>query len=509
VLRRTHDVMIDAVRGTSAHRAKRGRRIAAAVLLLAGTLGAGVSQLAAPAGAASAASTPGPWEASANAAVVGVAPSTSGISLTTYLGQASTAYVQSESQASSAFVNLGGLGYVLGASPLCPGLLPPYPVSKQPQALSADSANGSANKTSQAQLYPGSNTPPGMGTEHVEVTANPVYAFAKTYPVTQQIPGVLDLSGWATSTVKYVGDAGQQADSSVVENISLLGGKVVLEGLKWTASQHSGGTTQSKGTFSYGWITIAGAPGVPITIPGSVPIGAALKAVNTALGVFGVTINPPAEATDPGTGGISIGALQLHFSGSATDNLLIGPTFGPLTQLINLFNGQTSTGADCTQIKNLLGQLAHPTETVLQVLLGGAAGSGAVDVYFGGATANTIPAPNFGDPFAFSPPGAGAVQPPIASPGNPAGGGPVSLPAVLGSTASAGTPGSPAVQPQAVALAGSTKCETTSPAGSGGCWNGLGTWAGAAAVVLGGALLYADMRKSRRVRRPEPEGADT
>jgi hypothetical protein len=292
----------------------------------------------------------------------------------------------------------------------------------------------------------------------------------------------------------------------VTENLSLLGGKVVFEGLKWTASQRIGAATQSKGTFSYGSVTIAGA-GVPVTIPGTVPIATALKAVNTVLAVVGLTISPPTESTDPGTGGITIGALQLHFTGSAADNMLVGPTFGPLTQLINLFNGQTGTGKDCTQIKNLVGQLSHPTETVLQVLLGGVAGSGAVDVYFGGANADTIAAPNFGDPFAFSPGAATSVQPPGASIGNVATG-PASVPAVLGSSSVAPVAGNtPASAPRA-ALAGSTKCETTSPTGSGSCWRGLGTWAGGGAVILGGLLLYADMRRSRRVRSPEPDGAD-
>jgi len=505
VLRRTHEVMIDAMRGTSGRRARRGRRIGAAVLLIAGAVGVGVSQVAAPSARASGA---GPWEASANAAVVGVAPSTSGISLTTYIGQAATAYVQNESQATSAFLNLGGLGYVVAASPVCPDLFPPYGLDKQPQALVADSAGGATNKTSQAQLYPGLNTPPGMGTEHVEVTTNPVYGFAKTYPVSQKIPGVLDVSGWATSTVRYLAGAGQQADSTVTENLSLLDGKVVFEGLKWTASQHEGSTTVSKATFSYGSVTIAGASGVPITIPGSVPIATAVKAANTVLSVLGLTINPPAESTDPGTGGISIGALQLHFTGSTLDNMLIGPTFGPLTQIINLFNGQTGTGKDCKQLKNLLGQLSRPGETVLQVLLGGAAGSGAVDVYFGGATANTIAAPDFANPFAVSAPGLPASSlPSVGSPGTPASG-PLTIPGVPGSPGTPAAAANTAVEAQHTTLAGSTKCRTTSPAGSGGCWRGLGTWAGAAAVVLGGLLLYADMRKSRRIQRPAPDGAD-
>ena len=48
---------------------------------------------------------------------------------------------------------------------------------------------------------------------------------------------------------------------------------------------------------------------------------------------------------------------------------------------------------------------------------GGIAGSGAIALYFGGANANTIAAPNFADPFAFSAPGPASIQPPLPSPG--------------------------------------------------------------------------------------------
>jgi len=164
------------------------------------------------------------------------------------------------------------------------------------------------------------------------------------------------------------------------------------------------------------------------------------------------------------------------------------------------------------QIKNLLGQLSRPGETVLQVLLGGAAGSGAVDVYFGGATANTIASPDFANPFDVAAPGLPAsAQPSVGSPGTP-GSGPLAIPGVPGSAGTPGSAANAAVEAQHATLAGSTKCQTTSPAGSGGCWRGLGTWAGGAAVILGGLLLYADMRKSRRIQRPVPEqtpdGAD-
>ncbi|HET7522536.1 MAG TPA: hypothetical protein VFJ79_00170, partial [Acidimicrobiales bacterium] len=342
-----------------------------------------------------------PWEAAANAAVVGVAPSTGGIYLTSTVGEAHAAYDQTESQATSAAVDLGGLGYVLASLSFCGQTS--YPLSKQPQALVADSTDGASDKTAQAQLYPGLTTPPGTGTEHVAVSPAPEQADAQTYPVAQSIPGVLDVQGVAESEVRYVAGQSQQADASVSEDVSLLGGKVTIEGLKWSASQQRGAAAPTgTASFSYGSVTITALGGLPVSIPGSVPFDTAMKAVNDALATVGITVAPPARSVDPGTGAISISPLQLHFSGSALDDDLASPAIGPLTQIVNLANGQVSHGSDCTNLKELLGQLTSGPETLLDLIVSSFSGAGAVDVYLGGASAETIPSPGFSNPFDFS-----------------------------------------------------------------------------------------------------------
>jgi len=478
--------------------AVRARRRSGLVLLLgAGALA--LPQILEP--PARAADSVQPWEAAANAAVVGVAPSTGGIYLTSTVGEAHAAYDQTESQATSAAVDLGGLGYVLASLSFCGQTS--YPLSKQPQALTADSTDGASDKTAQAQLFPGLTTPPGTGTEHVAVSPTPERAEAETYPVAQSIPGVLDVQGVAQSEVRYVSGQSQQADASVSENVSLLGGKVTIEGLKWSASQQRGAAAPTDtAAFSYGSVTITALGGLPVSIPGSVPFDTAMKAVNDALATLGVAVIPPARSVDPGTGAISISPLQLHFSGSALDDDLASPAIGPLTQIVNLLNGQVSHGSDCTNLREFLGQLTSGPETLLDLVVSSFSGAGAVDMYLGGASAETIPSPGFSNPFNFGgslsqSPLPGSALPGVSSAANPD---------MASGTVAASPPAVTASAPDAnrsmVSPAGLVRCVTTNPDGGHGCWRGVATWAGAVAVVLAGGLLAADVVYSRRRPRP-------
>lgn len=472
-------------------------------MVLAGVAGLVLTQVFVP--PAKAADSVQAWEASANSAVVGASPSASGVFLTSTIGQAYAAYDQTETQATSALVNLGGLGYAVASSPVC-GLA--LSLSQQPQTLTADSTDGSSSKTAQAQLAPGVVTPAGTGTEHVSVSAHPESAEARTYPVTQTVPGLLEVEGVAQSDVRYVDGQAQEASSSVTENLTLLGGIVKLTGLTWSASQQRKTGDPSNATgFGFSSVTISGA-GLPIDIPGTVPLSTAVSQLNAVLGVLGVTISPPTQTVDPGTGAVSMSPLQVHFSGSAIDNALASPAIAPLTQLINLLNGQVTHGADCSNIKNLLGDLSTIPETGLNLLLSGLSGSGAVDLYFGGASADTLAAPSFSNPFDFAGGLATTALPPSGVAGVTVPGGESALPLSDTSPASAvaavtaaptptisGGPSGPGGNPRTVAA---VKCATTSPSGGTGCWRGVATWAAAAVVVLGGGLLAADVVYSRR-----------
>ena len=479
----------------------RTRRHALILLLGAGALV--VTQVVEP--SAHATDSVQPWEAAANSAVIGVAPSTGGIYLTSTLGEAHAAYDQTESQATSAAVDLGGLGYVLASTSLCGQS---YSLSKQPQPLTADSNNGASSKTTQAQLYPGLTAPPGTGTEHVAVSPDPEDAEALTSPLAQSVPGIVDVEGVSQSDVHYLAGEAQRAEASVTEDVSLLGGKVTIEGLKWTASQQRGASTpDSTAAFSYASINISGLGGLPVSIPGSVSFESAVKTVNDVLAVVGISISPPSRSIDPGTGGISMSPLQVHFSGSALDNDLASPAVGPLTQVVNLVNGQVTYGGDCSNLKDLLGALTSGPETVLNLLVSGFSGSGGVDLYLGGASAETITAPGYTNPFDFtgsfpSGPLPPSGLPPISDATSPA----------LGSASAAGSPpvatgpaspqASAAPVRSAVSPAGVVKCVTTNPSGSGGCWQGVATWAAASVLLLGGGLLAADLAYARRRPRP-------
>jgi hypothetical protein len=479
----------------------------------AGLVAAQFEFAAGPAGAASATVTP--WTAAANSAVLGVVAQASGLSLTTTAGQASTAYLQNEAQATSARINLGGLGVLLANSPLCGTEY--YPESAQPQPLTADTANGAASTSNNS----------AAGNEAVGVSAAPEYATAATTPVTQTLSNVVDVTGTATSAVRYLAGTEQEADAAVTENVSLVGGLVQMDGLSWTASQHSGHTDVSTGTFSFGSVTID-AHGIPLTLPSSEAPATVVQEINAVIGLFGLTLVLPVSSTDPATQTVAIGPLQLHFTGSPLDNSLLAPTAKGVSDLENLLATESGSGADCSNIQDLLGQLANPSDTVINVGLGALEGAGGIDLDFGGASADTQAAPDFTDPFDVS----GSVSPPL-TPLPPVPSAPTTLAKGPSSTAAlsvgATSPGSssstvaspatpvaaqsPTATQTTVGLGGSrpaafaasvgdlVRCVTTSPAGSPGCSRGLGSLAAGVVVVLGGGLLAADIRHSHRTRR--------
>lgn len=192
--------------------------------------------------------------------------------------------------------------------------------------------------------------------------------------------------------------------------------------------------------------------------------------------------------------------LQVHFSGSALDNQLASPTVGPLTQIINALNGQVTHGTDCSQLKNLLGELSTIPETGLTLLISSLEGAGAVDLFFGGASADTLAAPSFTNPFDFggSPsatplPPSGLSGLPLTAPGS--GLSPPNLPSYQLATP-ATVPAAAALRSggsqQSVRTVGLVKCVTTSPKGGSGCWRGLASVAAVVVVLLGGGLLAAD-----------------
>lgn len=447
-----------------------------------------------------------PGTAAANAALLGVVPQASSLSLTTSAGQSESAYNQTEDQATSATIDMGGLGVLLENSPVCGQVF--FTPAHQPQPLTADSQDGSRTLT---------NHPPNgnqVGNETVTVSSSPEYAQATTAPISQEIPGVLRLTGQTDTQVRYTPGAEQEADASVHADVTLLGGLVSMHGMQWQAQMLQGLKNSSTSTFSFGSVTLAPA-GIPLTLPSSDSTAQVLEAVNGALGASGLTLSLPASSANSDNGSLSISPLDLHFSGSPTDNTALAPAAAQLPSLEQLLAAQTSNGSDCSQIKNFLGNMLTPSIEVANLALAAAQGAGGLDVDLGGATVSVQAAPDYSNPFGTAVGGFSSATPLPVSGGAPVSAGsaavgasPAATAAIAGTaqpTASAsapdmaagapaaGTPGSATPANRAgPSSSGLIRCVTASPAG-GSCWRGLGVVAGAAALAIGVALLAADL----------------
>ena len=464
---------------------------------------------ASTAGASPSSSAPG--NVYADAAVLGVIPQDSGLSLTTAAGQANAAYSETEAQASAGTVNLGGLGVLLSGSGFCG--LPGLSQRDQPQLLKADSAQGASNRTVGGNVA-------DAGTEQVIVSPNPEMATAITKPVTQTISGLLSVTGSATSTVRYVANTEQEADASVTEDLSLANGLVQFTGMNWSARKHSGATMTSTTHFSFGDVTIGGA-GAPILLPSTDSMASIVRAVNQVLGPLGLSIVQPAQTVNPVNGSTSIGPLDLHFSGSQAEDQLLAPDVPTLDALQVDLDNQSASGTDCSKYKELIGNINYPSTAVLDIGLAAAQGSGAVDIALGGATAGTQAAPDVSSPFGATGGGSAGAASPTGSAPTDAGpitdtptAGPVpdagalTSDVALGPTggATSATGGSTASRPVSAVDASAVKCITTSPSGSPGCWRGLAPLSAMAVVLLGGGLFAADIRRGRKQadRRAQP-----
>jgi hypothetical protein len=489
--------------------------LAVAVLLVAST-----SVVAGPAGAASGPPTQ-PGSATAGSTVLGVVPFMSGLNLAVSVGQANAAYEGDEAQGSSANINLGGLGTILAETAVCGSTL--LKTSELPTPLTASSSGGAQTVTNGTSV----------GQEAVTTDDDPESASAATTPAGIDLGGLASVSAYAKSTVVYVKNTEQEADASVSEDITLLGGLVTLSGLKWTASQHTGTTAVSTSSFSIGSVTInpgLGSPvAVPVTLSGNQSASQLASAINQVLAVIGVNLTLPESSTDPNTGTVSIGPLQVSFSGSALDNKIANLTLGPTVPALEtaLF-AHAVVSNSCQNLPEVLGGFKGSTGTILGLSTAILEGSGGLNLDFGGANADTEGAPDYANPFGDggNPLGGGSTSLPGGLGGGGSGGS-VSVPATLGttgagtspigtdgstgtqpqlgtagSTAPATTPTASGTQPAAVNPVGLVRCVTTSPAGKGpSCWSGLGALAGVLAAGTGAAVLYADVRYGRRARR--------
>ncbi len=457
------------------------RRLAGYVLIPVGAL---VLTVVEPAGQASAAhhSHPiPPGMAAATADVLGVTPGVAGLTLTTTVGESSAAFQHSETQAKSATVDLGSLGLVLATSQLCGH--PDLPMSAQPQPLAADSEDGAK------QLTRGGG---GVGTEQVAVAPQPESASATTTTINESIPGVVSVRGRSRAGVHYVPGVEQAASSSVTETVTLLGGLVRLDGMRWSASRSSGVTTKRATRFSFGDVTIAGRH---LAAPDAAQ-GSTIAAINKVLAPLGLSLLRPALSTNDHTGSVAIGPLIVRFSGSAPERKVFGPGVGSVIALESLLRKIGSEGTNCANLRELIDNIGDNVDTLVNVGLEISEGAGVLDVQLGGVAAAAQDQASFRNPFA----GAAPAAP------NPAATAAVAArrPPTTRSTAAESRDGSAPTDVAPVLASGTVRCVSESQSRSHGCWRGIATIASGGALALGVVLLVTDAFVTRR-RRGHPE----
>jgi hypothetical protein len=314
------------------------------------------------------------------------------------------------------------------------------------------------------------------------------------------------LGGAAVHTASAT-QAGREARTAIADvrdgSVSLLGGLIQLRGLRWTASVSVSGPDSRADrrsavpTFSMGGASVAGVD-IPFNAPAS--YASSLDALNKLTGPLGVQIRLPVIQASGGQA--SVGPLTVALGGRT----LVGPVLQQLLGGATLPNIEHALKpgvfdpTTCKELGGLLGAvkpvnaqwnlLGAGYPIILAAAIGSIAGSGELDLDFGGASAN-VDDTYYAAPSYTAPGFASSVPAPIVSQTASAG-----TPAQPG-TPVAGRPGSGAGA-ELVTTRRSVACRTASPVGGPMCWGGHAVAGGLAAGVLTMALLAADEQVRRR-----------
>lgn len=335
---------------------------------------------------------------------------------------------------------------------------------------------------------------PVVGNVDLVATDDPASS-ADVHLADVDLPGVLRVEGGrSASSVRIEDGTIRIAEASVtIASLSLAGGLVALEGLRWDASHRSGaaGTEpEATASFTLGALRVGGSP---IALPiGTAELAPIVELLNGLLAPVGLSLTLP-EVRHLPDGSVDIGALRIALGGSILGREVIGPLLAALRPALLPVLDQLVGAVPELGVVTLL----------LDLGLGAADGSGGAEVALGGANAVT-------DDTAFVPPGGGPGTPPTGPTDDGSGGGSGAGP--IGATGGprptiSSPPARPAgpapTQPPrlepASSVLGSERCAlAASPRRQGGCRLTNDAAALLVAVVAAGALAAYEIAARRR-----------
>lgn len=410
-------------------------------------------------------------------------PVAGGLSFGIGIGEALAAHQNTLGTAESRAANLGVIGTTLAAQG-CDGGGPTLAKKDQPQPLRIDSNDEGAaeGRTDEDPKVPGVQ-------RHVAATTDP-FARAVTQARGLDIPGVLTIGPTIATTTSGVvgGELREAVATTEIASISVGGGAILVNGLRWEAIHRTGSEDLQSGTFSIASASIAGTP-----IPTQDPI-AALTQLNAVLRPIGVEFRPPTHHVDQTSRGSlsTVDSLGVALVPAPTRDSVLGPVLGGIQPARKaLFDALIE--ADCGNASYI---------TILDIVLAATGAGGEFGIELGGVQATTSELALYS--------GLGQLPPlPPLSAARPAtdgslrsgvtGGVPTGTP-----PASVGAP--PVTGPPAAAASAATELEAVDAAALGerfGPMFGVGT-AGLAALM---AAADADRRKMRRAQRQIPAEA--
>lgn len=430
-----------------------------AALVLVAALGA---LLAGPSGmrSADAADEPfNPGSGAASGTVAKVKVFYAGFSLQVATGLAATTYENTQSRALGAGYDLSSALSLVDASQ--PTLSP----------VSLDSNAGDAEK--RQDLGAG----PVLGS--IALTAKRVPASTSDVRLADvDLPGLLRVEGGRVRSSSAVVDGSvRRARAEVtVGSISLLGGLVFLDGLRWEALQDSGAKDRNEGAFTLAAVSIAGVP-IAVDLEDATAL---LDVLDVVLAPLGLVLELP-QVIERDNGALDVTGLRIGIINSPLGAQAVGPVVAGIRPLLLPVFEALSAANSTLGLASLVADLG----------LGVADGSGGIEVSVGGVTARTDDS-TFVDPLT----GVSPVTPP--STGTPSA---APAPPALGGLPTPAAPTTPGIEPPIVNTSseGPARCVlVASPRRQGSCrGTNLPAAIAVVAIVAAGVGAY-DVRLRRR-----------
>ncbi len=319
-----------------------------------------------------------PGNAEAQAQAVSLAPTTGGLNYAITLATSVSDYQDMEAQSLSQTIDLGAIGTALEAQG-CDGGAPTLPSSDVPPPVQVESTSGNQ---SQANSITPQSSPDGLGigNESANATTQPDGTATTTVNNISVPGGLLSINGLTSSSQASIDNGATRTATATadISQLSLGNGAVVLGGLHWAATQQTGGSSTSTGTFSVGSLSVGGVPVDLSQVGSALSPQSVFSIINTALSPLGINIQWPSQSTlDDGT--VQISPLVIGIDNNALGQQVIGANENSVQPVREaLVNALLS--ANCNLADGIL---------VGDIGLGVLAGGGNLNLDLGGASAMT------------------------------------------------------------------------------------------------------------------------